>query len=108
MPQGPQGGQQAGQWSSLADEKEAVQSMDETFGVDRDANAYLRSLDVELADRGQEFLFRTAGGELELTAQALDGNIAQRGIRLGAVLAGIVGLSLAAALTRAVRNRFAA
>lgn len=106
-PQGPQGGQQFQQGLGLADEKEAVQSMDESFGVNPDANAYLRSLDVDLADRGQEFLFRTAGGELELTAQALDANIAQRGIRLGAVLAGIVGLSLAAAFTRAVRNRFA-
>lgn len=70
------------------------------------ATPYLRSLQVELPERGVEFLFTTPRGELELTAQAIDASVGQRSERLGIVVGVLCGLVVLSGFTRGLRRRF--
>ncbi|MEZ6136513.1 MAG: hypothetical protein R3C53_16580 [Pirellulaceae bacterium] len=61
---------------------------------------YLASLDVNLPARGQEFLFTTAGGQLELTAQSVEQETISRTVMAAGILftAAVVWILYRAAL----------
>lgn len=59
------------------------------------ADLGLTSLDVEFAERGQEYLFSTPRGEIEITARALDAVQLERGAQLISILLCVLGACLA-------------
>jgi len=65
----------------------------------------LASLDVDMPQRGEEFLFTTPRGDLEITARAVDARLVDRGMRLAQVLAGIAAAWLAWGLAAAAWGR---
>ena len=65
----------------------------------------LVSLDVEMPQRGQEFLFTTPRGDLSITARAVDATLVDRGLRLAYVSSGLVAVWLGWALAVAAWRR---
>ena len=58
-----------------------------------------------MPERGQEFLFTTPRGDLEITARAIDARWIARGLRLAIVLGGGLGLLVVWSLLAAVWRR---
>lgn len=99
----PRGGTTASDFTDLSAVIAQSQTIDQS-----PATPYLRSLQVELPERGVEFLFTTPRGELELTAKAIDASVGQRSERLGIVAGVLVGLAVLSGFTRRLRRRFGA
>jgi hypothetical protein len=59
---------------------------------------HLASLDVDLPERGQEFLFTTPRGDIAITAQAISAPLVDRGQRLLVLAIGVVVLLVAGKL----------
>jgi hypothetical protein len=92
----PQAGQQA-QTAAPQSSSGAVQIVDGTaqqvqMGETPPPAAVLASLDVDLPQRGVEFLFTTPRGEIEITARAVSGSAVDRLQHLLAILATAVVL----------------
>jgi hypothetical protein len=51
---------------------------------------HLASLDVDLPERGVEFLFTTPRGDIEITARAVSESLLERVIRLAWITAGVL------------------
>jgi hypothetical protein len=56
------------------------------------AEGHLASLDVDLPERGQQFLFTTPRGEIQITAHGFANPVLERLIRLLVILGGAVAL----------------
>ncbi len=63
---------------------------------------HLASLDVDLPERGVEFLFTTARGEIEITARAFSDPLVERLVWLFWIVVGVVGLLIAYWLARRI------
>lgn len=63
---------------------------------------HLASLDVDLPERGVEFMFTTARGEIEITARAVSAPLARRGVWLFCVAVGVAVLYIVYQLARRI------
>jgi hypothetical protein len=102
----PQAGQQA-QTAAPQSSSGAVQIVDGTaqqvqMGETPPPVAVLASLDVDLPQRGVEFLFTTPRGEIEITARAVSGSAVDRLQHLLAILATAVALYAAYRVLRRI------
>lgn len=89
----------------LAESSGEMRSQDwEVLPPQRQAQG-LASLDVDMPQRGEEFLFTTPRGDLEITARAVDARLVDRGLRLATVLAGIAAVWLVWGLAAATWGR---
>ncbi len=63
---------------------------------------HLASLDVDLPERGVEFMFTTARGEIEITARAISSPLAERVVWLLWIAAGVIVLAIVYWLARRI------
>jgi hypothetical protein len=78
------------------------------LGVSKAASAATgwSSLEVELPERGVEYLFTTVRGEIDVTARAIAADRYFNGIRIARILALVLGIGLAVSVVRRINRQF--